>query len=290
MSDLTPLDVLYEAESGAELELPSELARLYGRLRFPRAERHVFGNFVSTLDGVVALGVPDHQSGGAISGHSKHDRMVMGVLRAVADVVVTGAGTLRSVPEHLWTAEHIYPALAGDYGRLRAGLGKPEQPLNVIVSATGNVSAESRVFQSGEVPVLIATTSRGAGRIDKAAMHRSVEIATVAEEGPLSVAAVVDAATSVRPGSMILAEAGPQLMATFFAERLLDELFLTLAPQIAGRDGSTERPGLVSGKSFAPDDPRWGALVDVRRGGSHLFLRYSFAQDQQEPTGAAQSS
>ena len=66
-------------------------------------------------------------------------------------------------------------------------------------------------------------------------------------------------------------------MGDFLAERVLDELFLTLAPQIAGRDGSVERPGLVSGKSFAPDDPRWGTLVSVRRGGSHLFLRYSFS-------------
>ena len=121
-------------------------------------------------------------------------------------------------------------------------------------------------------------------------MHPSVELATVADDGPLSVAAIVDAAVSARPGRLILAEAGPQLMATFLAERLLDELFLTLSPQVAGRDGSTERPGLASGVSFAPDDPRWGALVDVRRGGSHLFLRYSFAQDQQEPTGAAQPS
>ena len=290
MSDLTPLDVLYEAESGDELELPSELARLYGRLRFPRAGRHVFGNFVTTLDGVVALGVPGHESGGAISGYSKHDRMVMGLLRAVADVVVTGAGTLRSVPDHLWTAEHIFPALADDFGQLRAGLGKSERPLNVIVSASGELPPESRVLRSGEVPVLIVTTSRGARRIDKTAMHRSVELATVAGDGPLSVAAVLDAAASARPGRLILAEAGPRLMANFFAERLLDELFLTLAPQIAGRDGSTERPGLVSGRSFAPDDPRWGALVGVRRGGSHLFLRYSFAQDRQERTGAAQPS
>jgi riboflavin biosynthesis pyrimidine reductase len=47
---------------------------------------------------------------------------------------------------------------------------------------------------------------------------------------------------------MILVEGGPLLMGDFFAERLLDELFLTLAPQIAGRDGSVERPGFVAGK------------------------------------------
>jgi hypothetical protein len=51
---------------------------------------------------------------------------------------------------------------------------------------------------------------------------------------------------------------------------------LTLAPQVAGRDGSVERPGFVAGKRFAPDHPRWATLVGVKRGDSHLFLRYAF--------------
>jgi hypothetical protein len=33
---------------------------------------------------------------------------------------------------------------------------------------------------------------------------------------------------------------------------------------------------LVMGKLFAPRDPRWGTLIDVRRGSDLLFLRYSF--------------
>jgi riboflavin biosynthesis pyrimidine reductase len=67
-------------------------------------------------------------------------------------------------------------------------------------------------------------------------------------------------------------------MASFFTEQLLDELFLTLAPQVAGRNHLADRPGLVSGRSFAPENPLWGTLVSVKRGGSHLFLRYRFRQ------------
>ncbi len=66
------------------------------------------------------------------------------------------------------------------------------------------------------------------------------------------------------------------MLGDFFAEQLLDELFLTLAPQVAGRDASTEQPGLVAGQRFAPEHPLWGTLVSVKRGGSHLFLRYAF--------------
>jgi riboflavin biosynthesis pyrimidine reductase len=66
-------------------------------------------------------------------------------------------------------------------------------------------------------------------------------------------------------------------MGDFFAQGCLDDLYLTLAPQVAGRDGSVERPGLVAGQRFAPEQPLWGTLVSVRRAGSHLFLRYAFA-------------
>ena len=75
-------------------------------------------------------------------------------------------------------------------------------------------------------------------------------------------------------------------MGDFFAERCLDELFLTLAPQVAGRDSSSERPGLVAGKRFAPEHPVWGTLVGVKRGESHLFLRYAFEDDTNRSTSA----
>ena len=65
-------------------------------------------------------------------------------------------------------------------------------------------------------------------------------------------------------------------MGDFLAEKQLDELFLTLAPQIAGRDDITARPGLVAGKIFAPQQAVWGTLSSIKQGGSHLFLRYSF--------------
>src|SRR5437867_3785648 len=106
MSDLTPLDTLLDSASGSDLPLPSELGALYGSLRLPVAidRPTVIGNFVTTLDGVVSLGGPGRAGGAAISGSNLHDRMVMGILRAAVDAVIVGAGTLRSVPSHLWTA------------------------------------------------------------------------------------------------------------------------------------------------------------------------------------------
>ena len=277
MSTLDPLETLYEVQQGADLALPPTLAALYGRLQLPAhtGRPYVISNFVTTLDGVVSLNVPGKSGGGPISGFNQHDRMVMGLLRAVADAVVVGAGTLRAVPRHLWTAEYVYPALANEYQQLRSELGKAGPPLNVIVTASGAIDKALPVFQSSDIPVLIATTQEGAQRIRAQALGQLVEVAAVKQAGVLSAQAILEAVSAVRQCEIILVEGGPQLMGDFFAEQRLDEQFLTLAPQVAGRDKSIDRPGLVAGKLFAPEHPIWGTLVGVKRGGSHLFLRYA---------------
>jgi riboflavin biosynthesis pyrimidine reductase len=281
MSALPPLRELFDATAGDDLPLPPALAQLYGRLRMPGhpARPHVVGNFVASLDGVVSLGIPGKAGGGEISGFNCHDRMVMGLLRAVADAVVIGAGTLRaSSPDHLWTADYIYPPLAADYHELRTALGKSEPPLNVVVTAGGEIDRERRLFRSDEVASLIVTTADGAQRLHDRELSPSVQVVAAAENAPLSARAVLDTVYGAQRGKLVLVEAGPHLMGDFFAERLLDELFLTLAPQVAGRDELFARPGLVAGKRFAPDDPIWGRLVGLKQGGDHLFLRYAFAK------------
>ncbi len=279
MNKLAPLETLFEVEHGSDLQpLPPELEVLFGRFKFPlhSGRPYIIGNFVSTIDGVVSLNVPGHLSGGDISGFNAHDRVLMGLLRAIADAVVVGAGTLRVEPHHRWTAQYIYPAFAEVYQSLRASLGKPEPPLNVIVTARGEVDLALPVFQSREVPVLIVTTTYAEERIRAYDVPSWVQIVALQSSGSISAQDVLKAVNYIRKSAVVLVEGGPQLMGDFFAERSLDELFLTLAPQIAGRDGQVERPGLVSGKQFAPEQPLWGTLIGVKRGGSHLFLRYAF--------------
>jgi riboflavin biosynthesis pyrimidine reductase len=286
-SPLPPLETLYETRRGETLPLPPGLARLYGSLRMPpeRSRPHVISNFVTTLDGVVSLNVKGHASGGDISGFSAQDRMVMGLLRAIADVVIVGAGTLSIDRHHVWTAERIFPALAHEYRRLRAMLGKLAPPLNVIVSGSGRIDLGLPVFASGETPVLIVTTAAGAKRLHKQRAAESVEIRSVRQSATRGGASAIRSRAilehvgrrfQVSAGKLILVEGGPQLLGAFYAEDALDEQFLTLAPQIAGRDVGEQRLSLVMGRTFAPRCPLWGTLMDVRRGSSHLFLRYSF--------------
>lgn len=277
-SALAPLETLYEARRGRSLPLPPGLARLYGRLRMPlaRARPHVISNFVTSLDGVVSLDEKGHASGGDISGFSAQDRMVMGLLRAIADVVIVGAGTLGVDRHHVWTAERIFPGLAGEYRRLRKALGRRDLPLMVVVSGSGRLDLRLPVFTSGELRSLVVTSAAGARRLRRSKVPASVEIRAVRGGRAIRARSILDQVRRVSAGKLILVEGGPRLLGDFFADRLLDEQFLTLAPQIAGRKAGDRRLGLVMGRTFAPQSPLWGRLIDVRRGKVHLFLRYSF--------------
>src|SRR5207253_9955491 len=91
-------------------------------------------NFVESLDGVVALSDVNAESGGIVSGGSRADKFLMGLLRACADAVLIGAGTLRASPNDLWTADAIFPEAADLYARV----GNLRPPL-YVVSGSGNV-------------------------------------------------------------------------------------------------------------------------------------------------------
>ncbi|MCI4372334.1 MAG: dihydrofolate reductase family protein [Thermoplasmata archaeon] len=280
MRSLRPLEVLFDRSRGRRVPLSPALARVYGPLRLPRPSRRPFvlGNFASTLDGVVSLNVPGASGGGDITGFEAHDRLVMGLLRAVADAVIVGAGTLRAVPRHLWTAEHVFPRMCREFAELRLRLGKPAFPLNVVVTARGNLDLTLPVFSSGAVPVLIVTTARGAGRLPSTDLPPTARAVVAGRSDRLTATEVLAAVRAAGRHDVVLVEGGPHLIGDFFGEGYLDDLFLTLAPQIAGREASGKRPGLVAGRIFAPDHPLWGTLVGVRRGGSHLYLRFGFPE------------
>jgi riboflavin biosynthesis pyrimidine reductase len=278
---IEPLDSLYDDTTGIEMPIPPELAHFYGTLRFPEREDrpYVIANLVTSLDGVVTLGIPGKAGGKEISGSSLQDRALMGILRAVADAVVEGAGTLREGEGRALTAASIYPPLADAYAALRAGMKKEGDPLAVIVTASGDIDPSMPVFKDGKA--LVVTTHEGAKRLREVGLPAGVRLAEVETtskdgEGHIPGRAILDLIAKVRECSIVLVEGGPHLLGDFFAEGAIDEQFLTLSPQVVGRDNSGKRLGLVEGQTFAPDCPVWGKLAVVKRGGSLLFLRYLF--------------
>ncbi|MGH3488227.1 MAG: RibD family protein, partial [Actinopolymorphaceae bacterium] len=263
--------MLYEASRLPHWDLPSPLAAVYGGdLGF--TEPCVYGNFVASIDGVVALGPEHPSSGSAISAGEPADRFVMGLLRACADTVLIGAGTLRATPGHRWTPDHVCPAAAADFADLRRSLCRAPEPELVVVTARGDLPLEHPALQAG---ALVATSSTGARRL-AGRLPDACAIVVVAEGPGLRMAEVLTAISvhGRRHGRMtLLVEGGPRLFGQLIAGGLVDELFLTEAPVLAGR-ADVARPGLVSGVELLPHQAASAELISVRQHGSYLFLRY----------------
>jgi riboflavin biosynthesis pyrimidine reductase len=266
--------------------LPEELAVLYGGdLRFPsHPDRpYVIGNFVSTVDGVVSFDIPGKSGGGDISGFNEADRFIMGLLRASADAAIVGSRTLREVaPGHLWLAEHVYPAARDHYARYRQRqLNKPGPPLNVIVSGSGAVDLQKAVFRTPGVQALIVTSASGRELLERngvAALASTAVREMETKEGKIAPASILKLLHDEFAVKLLLHEGGPALFGDFVAHGCVDELFLTMAPQFAGRDMTRQRPGVIGGAAFLPETAPWLDLVSVKQSGQHIYLRYEIAQ------------
>jgi riboflavin biosynthesis pyrimidine reductase len=82
-----------------------------------------------------------------------------------------------------------------------------------------------------------------------------------------------------RGHSLVLSEAGPTIFGSLLADKLVDELFLTVSPVLAGRLTAGGRLGLVEGVELLPQAHIAGRLMSVGRSESHLFLRYNLQSD-----------
>lgn len=238
----------------------------------------VIANFVSTLDGAVALGPSEPSAGGGeISGFSDADRFMMALLRDLADAVIVGAGTVRVGRNHVWTPRHVQPMLAGPLAAWRRDLGLAPQPTTIVVTASGDLDPTHAGLNDPDVPVIVATTAAGAKRMSALRFARHVQI-QIAGDGPQVAANALLEIVRGTGARVALCEGGPHLFGQLLGAQLIDELFLTLAPQVIGRDATAHRLALVEGTSFGDGRGRWATLAGVRSAGDDLFLRYRFEQ------------
>lgn len=234
---------------------PVELAELLRDLRLgdrARPDRpYLVANLAATADGKVAVGGSSDPIG------DEGDREMFFGLRGVVDAVLAGTGTL--------AAEHYGP-LAGRPERqaARRAAGLAAHPLLVTVTRSGRVP---------EVPLLadadssfVIYTGRATAPAVGAASVRVID---------LSPPALGDAVAHLRTElgvRSVLCEGGPTLLGALLAENLVDELFLTVAPRLAGG----EAPGVTAGPplpALRTLDLRWV----LERQGS-LFVRYAFGR------------
>ena len=257
--------------------LPADLARRYDAdlAIVLRADRPtIVSNFVSTIDGVVAFDTEGRTGGREVSGASTPDRFLMGLLRATADAVLIGAGTVRSGAHHRWSPGYVYPPATEAYAAWRRELGlAAAQPTTVIVSASGSIDPGHPGLNDQGVPAVVITTPSGASHLRDAGLPATVDVVAAGSADEVDPVAIVEVLRD-RGLDVIVCEGGPNLLGGLMGARLVDELFLTMAPQVAGRSPDAPRLALVEGLAFAIDDAPWARLLSVMHAESHLFLRY----------------
>jgi riboflavin-specific deaminase-like protein len=223
-----------------------------------RRRPYVVLNMVATLDGRATLG----GRSGPISDDA--DRALFHGLRSVVDGVMAGAGTVR--------AERYGPIVRDlDTRRLRLERGLREQPLACVVSAVLRFPPDLPLLCDSESEVAFLTPSEAslpetAARVEYVRARR--------EDGSLDLPAALAELHDRLHVRTLLCEGGPHLNSELLCAGLVDELFLSVAPLLAGEDPADERPPLriLAGSDFDP--PLAPELLSVLEHDSHLFLRY----------------
>jgi riboflavin biosynthesis pyrimidine reductase len=215
-------------------------------------------NMVSSADGAANL------AGASAGLSSETDRRLFALLRALTDVIIVGAATVRT--------ERYKPARIGaPWRHLRDGR-TPTPPI-AVVTARLDLDTDSPLIAAAPAharTIVITTAQAPADRRTELAAHADV---IVAGEETVDLKAAISALAG-RGHRRMLAEGGPHLLAQLVEARLLDELCLTTGPLMAGPGASR----IVAGAPLSGTDPAAAPLplrlAHVLADDGFLFCRY----------------
>lgn len=215
--------------------------------RAPTGRPFVAVNMVTSADGKATL------AGRTAAMSAEADRELFHLLRAQADGILVGAGTVR-------IERYGRVTKTADLQAVREAQGQRGQAVAVVVSGRLDLPPDIPLLADPDSHVVIVTQS------DRELSGCAARVDYVREPVPAALRQLRDE-HGVRS---LLCEGGPTLNATLFAEGLVDELFLTIAPAVAG---AGEALTIVEGPPLP--DAVMLQLLTVHEAGGHLFLRYA---------------
>ena len=221
-------------------------------------------NMVGSLDGKATV------NGKAGSIGTPTDRVLMRSLRAHADAVMVGAGTIR--------AEKLTLAVPERHARARKARGLRPQPLAVVATASGDAPLGTNLLAATPDNLLVvASAETPAERLAALSSLAAVETVTLAGTATcgvgLDLSSVLQILKERYSVDVLLVEGGPRLNHSLVSLGLADEFFLTLAPKLLGG----QRPGTLTTLegSLLPPDGIEPKVVSVHLCVDELFLRYT---------------
>lgn len=223
---------------------------------YPAAGVWLRGQMVTSADGAaVAAGRSEGLSGPA-------DKRIFALTRALADVILVGAATVRA-------EGYLPPTVRAEYRPLRAG--RPA-PALAIVSASLDLDLGRPEYRAAGADPATRTVVLTSARTAREQAKRVSDLADVADvlvagEDRADLGRAVDL-LAARGHRRLLCEGGPRLLAQVAAAGRLDELCLTTAPLLLG--GPAVR--VLDGPELDPP-ARYG-LVSLLEEDGFLFARY----------------
>ncbi|MEU0198105.1 MULTISPECIES: pyrimidine reductase family protein [unclassified Streptomyces] len=244
-----------EGAAGREWSL-AELAAAYA---YPepgpgRSGPYLRANMVSTLDGAA------QHDGRSQPISSATDMRIFGTLRALADVVVVGAETVRR--------EGYRPARArDDFAALREAAGQAPAPAIAVVTASLDLDFSLPLFTSPLVPTLVLTGAAAAPDRVATAEKSGARVVIAGDGIGVDPVRAVQALAGLGH-TRLLTEGGPRLLGQLVAAGVLDELCLTVSPMLTAGDAQR----IAGGPAVTV--PHRFTLLSMLEEDGFLFTRY----------------
>ncbi|NJL09879.1 MAG: RibD family protein [Calothrix sp. SM1_7_51] len=197
---------------------------------------------------------------------SKNDKTHLEKQIAFVDGVLFGAATLRAYGTTL-TVTH--PHLL----QHRAKMGKPPQPIHIVITNSGRINPEIRFFQQ-QVPHWLLTNSDGAIAWSD---NQKFENILIFEDsmGTVDITAALQHLFELGV-KKIAVLGGGELISSMLELKLINEFWLTVCPLILG---GTLAPTPVAGQGFLPQLAPKLQLLQVTTVEQEVFLRYRVVRE-----------
>ncbi|MGB0096904.1 MAG: dihydrofolate reductase family protein [Solirubrobacteraceae bacterium] len=235
-----------------------DILELLGRLELvpnaPERRPYTIVNFVASADGRATVGGRSGRLG------DEGDREMFHGLREQVDAVIAGTGTMRT---------ERYGRILGKAERRerRAQRHLPPEPLACVITRSGDVPLDAPLFSEPEARVVVFSPDD----LDVTACPAQIDVVRL-DPGELTLTTAMRHLRSDYGVRLLLCEGGPTLFSGLLAEGLVDELFLTLAPKLAG---GGHAPTIATGPGLS--DPQGLRLVWLLERHGSVFLRYQLS-------------
>lgn len=212
---------------------------------------YVYTSFVTTIDGKIFVDKPGYWPIG-----SEADYQRFTSLRAQADVIIDGRGTALKFGGKTIETIHSqnFKMLRKDYNN---------NPIKYVILTRNEDMELSEALKNPHnfKPQIISGPLDSKGKIDLK------QVVTSLYKSGLS---------------RIFIDGGPQLIASLLEQKLINELFITIAPKIFGSDATAVT--MVEGKLFSPEQVPQFKVVSLDRIGEEIFIRYKLHYEKEQST------